>query len=181
MTANVIFESVQPRSAAGAGTEVNAELRWIPAAGGAQQPITVVADAGAFPAGGYPHFTGDTSRVFYHDGTSLVSVAWDGSDRTVVLARATPQTVISPDGRHVLSRAGPRRHIYLFERPQVADSIAIDPTSGQPPVPVRRLTRAGGEFPAFSRDGSRAIWTHGNTLHVYDVARGDQATADSIA
>lgn len=172
---------IQPRSAAGAGTEVNAELRWIPAAGGAQQPITVVADAGAFPAGGYPHFTGDTSRVFYHDGTSLVSVAWDGSDRTVVLARATPQTVISPDGRHVLSRAGPRRHIYLFERPQVADSIAIDPTSGQPPVPVRRLTRAGGEFPAFSRDGSRAIWTHGNTLHVYDVARGDQATADSIA
>ena len=52
---------------------------------------------------------------------------WDGSDRKVVLARATPQTLLSPDGVHVLSRAGPRRHIYLFERPQVADSVTIDP------------------------------------------------------
>ena len=73
-----------------------------------------------------------------------MSVAWDGSDRKVVLARATPQTVLSPDGAHVLSRAGARRHVYLFERPQVADSVTIDPTAAQPAVPIRRLTRAGG-------------------------------------
>jgi hypothetical protein len=51
----------------------------------------MVADVGAFPSGGFPHFTSDTNRVFFHDGTALVSVAWDGSDRKVVLARAAPQ------------------------------------------------------------------------------------------
>jgi imidazolonepropionase-like amidohydrolase/Tol biopolymer transport system component len=171
---------VQPRTAAGAGTELNFELRWMPAAGGTQHPIAMVADVGALPLGGYPHFTSDTSRVFYHDGTALVSVAWDGSDRKVVLARATPQTVLSPDGAHVLSRAGPRRHIYLFERPQVTDSVTIDPIAPNPVVPVRRLTRAGGDFPSFSRDGSKAVWSHGTTLFVYDVAQGERAVADSI-
>src|SRR5688572_11121921 len=153
----------------------------MPATGGTQHPIAMVADVGALPLGGYPHFTSDTTRVFYHDGTALVSVAWDGSDRKVVLARATPQTVLSPDGVHVLSRAGPRRHIYLFERPHVADSVTVDPTAGAPAVPLRRLTRADGDFPSFSRDGSKAVWSHGNTLFVYDVAQGDRAVADSLA
>ncbi|MEX2285313.1 MAG: amidohydrolase family protein [Gemmatimonadota bacterium] len=172
---------VQPRTAAGAGTELNFELRWMPAEGGTQRPITMVADVGALPLGGYPHFTSDTMRVFYHDGAALVSVAWDGSDRKVVLARATPQTLLSPDGVHVLGRAGPRRHIFLFERPQVADSVTVDVTAQTPVVPVRRLTRAGGDFPSFSRDGSKAVWSHGTTLFVYDVATGDKMVADSLA
>jgi imidazolonepropionase-like amidohydrolase/Tol biopolymer transport system component len=181
LSAIVNEAGIQARTAAGAGTEVNLELRWMPAAGGPQRPITMVTDVGGLPLGGQAHFTRDSSRVFYHDGTSLVSVAWDGSDRKVVLARATPQTVISPDGRHVLSRAGPRRHLYLFELPLVADSITIDPTAGQPIIPVRRLTRAGGDFASFSGDGSRAVWVSGTTLHVYDIAQGDKATNDSLA
>ncbi|MGH7467917.1 MAG: amidohydrolase family protein [Longimicrobiales bacterium] len=172
---------VQPRTAAGAGTELNFELRWMPATGGPQHAIVMVADVGSLPLGGFPHFTSDTTRVFYHDGTALVSVAWDGSDRKVVLARATPQTLLSPDGVHVLSRAGPRRHIFLFERPQVADSVTVDPLAQTPVVPMRRLTRAGGDFPSFSRDGSKAVWTHGATLFVYDVAQGDKAVVDSLA
>ena len=180
LSAIVNEAGIQARTAAGAGTEVNLELRWMPSGGGAQHAIAMVTDVGALPLGGQPHFTRDSSRVFYHDGTSLVSVAWDGSDRKVVLARATPQTLISPDGRHVLSRAGPRRHLYLFELPLVADSIIIDPTAAQPIVPVRRLTRAGGDFATFSRDGTRALWVSGTTLHVYDIAQGDRATNDSL-
>jgi imidazolonepropionase-like amidohydrolase len=88
--------------------------------------------------------------------------------------------MLSPDGRHVLSRAGPRRHLFLFELPLVADSITIDPTAAQPMVPVRRLTRAGGDFATFTRDGSQAVWVHGTTLHVYDIAQGDKATNDSL-
>jgi imidazolonepropionase-like amidohydrolase/Tol biopolymer transport system component len=179
---NIANESlIQQRTAAGAGTELNLELRWMPASGGTQHPITMIADVGALPLGGYPHFTADTTRVLYHDGTALVSVAWDGSDRKVVLSRATPQTIMSPDGVHVLSRAGPRRHIFMFERPQVSDSVTIDPVAQNPVVPIRRLTRAGGDFPSFSRDGSKAVWSHGTTLFVYDVAQADKAVADSIA
>jgi imidazolonepropionase-like amidohydrolase len=89
--------------------------------------------------------------------------------------------VLSPDASHVLSRVGRRRHIYLFELPQLTDSLTIDPTIPAPLVPVRRLTRAGGEFPSWSRDGSKAVWSSGMSLYVYDVAMGDKATADSLA
>jgi imidazolonepropionase-like amidohydrolase/Tol biopolymer transport system component len=161
--------------------ELNLELRWISPAGGQQHPIVMVTDVGAMPLGGFPHFTADTSRVFFHDEGGLQSVRWDGSDRKIVLANAAPQTLLAPDGSHVLSRAGRRGHIYLFEIPRLADSLVIDPTIATPPVPVRRLTRAGGDFPSWSRDGSKAVWSNGSTLYVYDVAQGDRATADSLA
>lgn len=173
--------AVLPRTPAGAGTELQLELRWISAAGGEQHPIAMVADLGVMPFAAYPHFTADTSRVLYHDGTALVSVRWDGSDRRVVLAGAAPQTLLAPDGARVASRAGRRNQVYLFERPQVTDSITIDPTAERPPVPVRRLTRSGGEFPAWSADGTRLTWSSGATLYVYDVAAADRAVADSIA
>ena len=128
--------AVVARTPGGGGTELGFELRWMSSAGGQQHPITMVADVGALPLGGYPHFSRDTSRVFFHDGTGLVSVQWDGSDRTVVLSRATPQTLLSPDGAHVLTRAGRRNHIYLFERPEATDSLVIDPTAA---------TRAGAD------------------------------------
>ena len=163
--------------------ELNLELRWMASTGGLQNPITMVTDVGALPLGGYPHFTSDTARVFLHDGSALVSLRWDGTDRKIVLAGATPQTLLAPDGVRVLSRAGRRNHLYMFERPTVTDSLAIDPAAGSPAVPVRRLTRTvgGAEFPSWSRDGSKAIWSSGATLYVYDVARGDKATADSVA
>ncbi|MBM4192848.1 MAG: amidohydrolase family protein [Gemmatimonadetes bacterium] len=172
---------VQARTPAGAGSELNLELRWMPAGGGTQHHITMVADLGPLAPGGGPHLTSDTSRVFYHDGSALVSVGWDGADRRVVLAGATSQTVLAPDGSSVLSRAGRRRQIYLFERPQAADSITIDPAAATPPVPVRRLTRAGGDFPAWSLDGTKAVWSLGSSLFVYDVAQGEKALADSLA
>ncbi|MBC8088155.1 MAG: PD40 domain-containing protein [Phycisphaerae bacterium] len=172
--------AVQSRTPAGAGSELGFELRWMPATGGAQQSITMVADVGLLPRGGYPHFTTDTSRVFFHEDAGLVSVRWDGSDRKVVLAGAAPQTVLSPDGRRVLSQAGRRKHVYMFELPQVADSLTIDPSIAAPFVPVRRLTRAGGEFPMWTRDGSKAVWSNGMALYVYDLAQGDKATADSL-
>ena len=173
--------SVQPRTPASAGTELGLELRWMAASGGAQHPIAMVADVGAFPLGAYAHFTRDAERVFFHDGTALVSVRWDGSDRRVVLAGAAPQTLLAPDGSLVLSLAGRRRQVYLFERPQVTDSITIDPAAERPVVAVRRLTPAGGDFPAWSRDGRTAVWSVGSTLHLYDVAQADKAVADSIA
>lgn len=164
----------------GGAAELGLELRWMPASGGTQHVITGLADAGALPLGGFPHFTDDTSRIYYHDGTGLVSVRWDGSDRRVLLHAAAPQTLIAPDGNHVVSRAGKRKHIYLFELPIKSDSLTIDP-SGSAPVVVRRLTRYGGDFPSWTRDGRKLVWSEGSTIFVYDVAQGDKATADSVS
>ena len=172
---------VQPRTAAGAGTELHFELRWMSPAGGVQTPITMVADVGLLPEGGYPHFTSDTNRVFYHEAAGLVSVMWDGSDRKVVLAAAAPHTRLAPDGVRVLSRAGRRGHIYMFALPRVADSLTIDPSIAAPVVPVRRLSRASGDFPHWSRDGKHAVWSSGTTIYLYDVDKGDKATTDSLS
>lgn len=162
-------------------TEINFELRWIAPTGGTQHPIAMVADVGAMPLGGFPHFTADTTRVFFHGDGGLQSVRWDGSDRKIVLANAAPQTLIAPDGLHVLSKVGRRGHIYLFEVPRLADSLVIDPSLTATVVPARRLTRAGGDFPSWSRDGGKAVWSNGASLYIYDVAQGDKATADSLA
>ncbi|MEO5568559.1 MAG: amidohydrolase family protein [Gemmatimonadaceae bacterium] len=161
--------------------EINFELRWMAATGGTQHRIVMVTDVGAMPLGGFPHFTADTTRVFFHGDGGLQSVRWDGSDRKIVLANAAPQTLLAPDGMHVMSRVGRRGHIYLFEVPQLADSLVIDPSLAASVVPVRRLTRAGGEFPSWSRDGGKAVWSNGASLYIYDVAQGDKATADSLA
>ncbi len=171
---------VQTRTPAGAGTELNFELRWIPADGGNQSSIAMVADVGLLPQGGYPHFTSDSGRVFFHEDGGLVSVQWDGSDRKVVLAGAAPHTLLSPNGARVVSRAGRRKHVYLFDLPRLADSLTIDPSIAAPVVPVRRLTRAGGDFPVWSRDGSKVVWSSGSSIYVYDVVQGDNATADSL-
>src|SRR6185503_7297003 len=79
-----------------------------------------------------------------------------------------------------LTRAGRRNQIYLFERPEATDSLVIDPAVPAASVPVRRLSRAGGDFPAWSRDGKKVVWSSGTTLYVYDVAQGDKATLDSL-
>ncbi|HKS06230.1 MAG TPA: amidohydrolase family protein [Gemmatimonadaceae bacterium] len=162
--------------------ELNLDLRWMPAGGGAQRTITTIASARPMPLGGFPHFTSDTSRVFYQaEDTGLVSVRWDGSDRAVLLANAAPRTLIAPDGHTVVSQATRRNHLYLFALPQGPDSLTIDPAGNNPPVPVRRITRIGGDFPSWSRTGSHVVWSSGTTIHVYDLARGNKATADSIA
>src|SRR5262249_19753412 len=133
--------AVLTRTPAGGGTELDLELRWMPAAGGAQHSIAMVADVGALPLGGYPHFARDTSRVFFHDRTGLVSFNGDGSDGKVVLSRPPPRTVLSPAGSPVLTGAGRRNHIFLFERPDATDSLVTNPTVPAAPVLIRRLSR----------------------------------------
>jgi Tol biopolymer transport system component len=75
-----------PRRAGMLTDELDLELRWITAEGGPQHPIIMVSYASTLLWGGYPQFTGDTSRVFFQDLEGLVSVRWDGTDRQVVWA-----------------------------------------------------------------------------------------------
>ena len=42
--------------------------------------------------------------------------------------------------------------------------------AGSAPVPVRKLTDVGGEFPSWSADGSAVHWALGNVLFTYDLA-----------
>jgi hypothetical protein len=51
----------------------------------------------------------------------------------------------------------------------------------QSAVPVRRLTRIGGDFPGWTRDGKQIYFSIGHSYFTYDVAKADSLVRDSTA
>src|SRR5690606_8295945 len=87
--------------------------------------------------------------------------------------------MIPPTGDRALAQVG--SHIYVMEIPVVGATpptlSVANPQSA--PVPMRQLTQIGGEFPAWSADGTTVHWAIGNAFISYDVAR-HEAAEDSV-
>ena len=167
------------------------ELVWLPSAGGAPTAIAPIAN------GGLPHFTRtDSERVYLTQGQQgLVSMRLDGTDRKqhlrvtgyVDLRQATPQPtpaseiLLSPDGDRALVQAG--NNVYVVDVPVVGGAAptvsVVNPA--QAPVPVRRLTRIGGDFAGWRPDGRGVFYSIGRSYFAYDLARGDSLVRDSTA
>ncbi|MBA3559714.1 MAG: PD40 domain-containing protein [Gemmatimonadaceae bacterium] len=164
------------------------ELVWLPATGGDVKTITPLT------AYGYPHFARDNERIYiYNFRDGLVSMRFDGTDRKPILkvtgyveARAqnpfpTPadEVLISPDGDRALVETG--NHIYIVSIPQIggqAPTVSVaNPSAAS--VPVRRLTRIGGDFSGWVRQGSRVHYSIGHSYFTYDLARADSMIRDS--
>jgi hypothetical protein len=166
------------------------ELVWLPAAGGSLTSIAPVTGAG------WPHFTArESDRVYYYDGRDgLVSLRFDGTDRKELVKvtgyvdarqstpRPTPadEILISPDGDRALVMAD--NNVYV---------VAVPPVGGQTPtisvanpanapVPVKRLTRIGGDFAGW-RDPGTVFYSIGHSFFTYDLARADSLVRDSTA
>src|SRR5690606_39320 len=87
--------------------------------------------------------------------------------------------MISPTGDRALAQVG--SHIYAMEIPKVGGptpTLSVANVQGSP-VPMRRLTDIGGEFPTWSADGTTVHWAIGNAFVSYDLARVE-AIEDSI-
>lgn len=171
----------------GSGAQVK-ELVWLPAMGGA---VTQIAPVNYY---GRPHFTRDTTRVFIYDPVEgVISMRWDGTDRrahvkitgyTETLAeppRPGPanEVIMSPDGDQALVDVDNK--IYLVAVPVtggVTPTISIS-TPATAPVPLRRLTRVGGDFLGWTNDARTVYWSLGRSYFRYDVAAADKAVADS--
>jgi hypothetical protein len=72
--------------------------------------------------------------------------------------------------------------LYLVTYPQIGEEppvISIR-TPASAPFPIRKVTRYGGEFPAWSADGEEVLFSLGRVLFRYDLARAEEV-ADSIA
>jgi Tol biopolymer transport system component len=165
------------------------ELVWLPATGGATTTITMVTRYGQ------PHFGPDTTRVYiYEPSEGLVSMRFDGTDRRALLratlvegnggrggnAGQTNEVLLSPDGERALVQA--ETNLYLVNSVPMAGGAAPSITllnPAQSPVPVRRLTRIGGDFPGWSRDGKQIHYSIGHAYFTYDVARADSLVRDS--
>jgi Tol biopolymer transport system component len=166
------------------------ELVWVPSTGG---DATVITPLAAF---GQPHFTRDTTRVFFNDpADGLVSVRWDGTDRRSHLKvtgyndhvedeKGAPEPaaeiVISPDSTQAVVLVS--RKVYLVPVPATGGqtpTVALGDPTDELPLPVRRATRVGGDFLGWSADGRTVYWSLGRSFFIYDLAAAAKAIGDS--
>ncbi|UCC26680.1 MAG: PD40 domain-containing protein [Gemmatimonadales bacterium] len=161
-------------SGPGAAGSAN-EVVWIPSQGG--EATLIVPGQGRAA----PHFTGDPDRIFFSASPDrLVSLRWDGSDeKTHIRVRgerspgspqaASPTVVVmAPMGDQAMALI--QGQIYTVTVPRVGDAPTVnvgDPSAAA--FPAKRLTRFGGEFPAWSASGRRVHWSLGNAHFVYDL------------
>jgi Tol biopolymer transport system component len=164
---------------------VGVELVWLPATGGAE---TLIAPISNF---GQPHFVrDDTTRIYFSEGSALVSMRWDGTDQKTILRTGGGgrgggggggAMQISPDGHRVLVQSGVRAYV-IQEIPKTGNVPTINATNpAQSEVPVRRITGVGGEFSSWSADGQRVYFALGHSLFTYDMNAAEAAVRDSIS
>jgi Tol biopolymer transport system component/imidazolonepropionase-like amidohydrolase len=170
---------------------VGVELVWLPSGGGTETVISPISNFGR------PHFVnGDTTHVYFSEGSTLVSMRWDGSDQKTLLRTGGGggrgggggggggEMTLAPDGSRVLlqiaDQAGPRAYI-IQEVPRTGNAPAINVTNlAQSEVPVRKLTTVGGEFSSWARDGSHVYYALGHSLFSYDLTAAETAVRDSV-
>jgi len=80
--------------------------------------------------------------------------------------------MIAPKGDYALAQVG--NDIYSVTVPMSLGGpppvISLGAVSSGP-VPMRKLTDIGGEFPSFSSDGNKVHWAIGNAFVTYDLSR----------
>ncbi len=143
------------------------EIRWMPADGGAQ---TLVASA---QGGRGLHFTrSDNGRVYFTTTRGLQSITLDGLDRrTLVRVQGVgpgnnpppaDDIVLSPDGARAFVNLQ-NKH-YLVNVPRAGREtveVRIQGRAENTAVPVKRMSLEGGDYPAWTRDGSSVTWSWG--------------------
>jgi len=168
---------------------VGVELVWLPSSGGAETLISPTSNFGR------PHFvTGDTTHIYFAEGSSLVSMRWDGTDQKTILRTGGGggrggggggEMVMSPDGSRVLiqvsDQAGPRSYV-IQEIPKTGNAPTINATNpAQSEVPVRKLTTVGGEFSTWGKDSRHIYYALGHSLFTYDLTTAEVVVKDSVA
>ena len=166
------------------------ELVWLPAAGG---PTTLIA---AVTGAHDPHFINGSDRVYLYDGGALTSMRLDGTDvrQHVRVTGWTQQTsgqapppqqptelLMAPDGEHAIATV--TNNVYYFPVPVIGvatPTVSIVNPAGAT-VPVRRLTRVGGDFIGWARDGKSLYYSLGHSFFTYDLAAAEAPARDSAA
>src|SRR4051812_27861668 len=170
---------------------VGVELVWVPGGGGAETLISPISNFGR------PHFVDkDTTHIYFSEGSTLVSMRWDGTDQKTILRTGGGggrgggggggggEMTMSPTGDKILlqvnDQAGPRAYL-INEVPKTGNAPTINAMNpAQSEVPVRKLTGVGGEFSQWSRDGRQVYYGLGHSLFTYDLAAAETAARDSI-
>lgn len=179
------------------GHSGSAELEyvWLPATGGEPSRITWVGSGATEEGRNAPHVGPDSSRVYiWSDSAGLRSMRYDGTDViTIVKVQGPPapgfqpnapppvpdEVILSPDGTRALVYVN--RNVYLITVPLVGGEAPTIAVTGPSAVPVRRLTKVGGDFIGWSPEGRAAYYSIGRSFFRYDLALADSLVADSTA
>jgi Tol biopolymer transport system component len=179
------------------GTIYGRELVWLPAAGGVTTTVAPIGGGGGGGGAGFPHFTrSDNDRIYLAQGNQgLISMRFDGTDRKQHLritgnpdyrqANATPtnasEILISPDGDRALAEVN--NNVFVVDAPMIGSQAAVISVANpaQAAVPVRRLTRIGGDFAGWHPDGQRVYFSIGRSYFTYDLVRADSLIRDSTS
>ncbi|GAC1653304.1 MAG: amidohydrolase family protein [Gemmatimonadaceae bacterium] len=168
------------------------ELVWLPASGAARGAPRRIAPVGYVSQ---PHFTRDTSRIYVYDPVDgVVSMRFDGTDRMTHLRvtgfvqplepKPFPQpareVMVSPTGDRAVAQVN--NNLYLLSVPFAGGPTAPTVSVLQPAtaaVPVRRVTRIGGEFLGWMPDGKSLYYSIGHSFFRYDISAADSLIRDS--
>ena len=146
------------------GQTGNADLIWIPSAGGDANLILPARGSGG------PHFAHEKDRIYVYTPAGLVSLRYDGTDRRTHLQVkgqgiyfaeepvAADDIVPSPDGQWALAHIS--NQLYVLALPTAAGEAPTVSTSG-PSVPLKRLTDIGADYFGWADDGKTITWAIG--------------------
>lgn len=178
------------------GPAIGADLMWMPATGGTPARIATINTRTRFNPTyyGIPHFGPDPERVVIFDATEgLVSMRWDGLDRRVLVEATSlawsswatgPQEpsdeiLLSPRGDRILIVGN--QNLFLATMPTVGRGPTFSTVNRQgAALPMQRLTRAGGDFPGWTPDGSALYYSLGPAFFRHDLAAAEAARQDSV-
>jgi Tol biopolymer transport system component/imidazolonepropionase-like amidohydrolase len=153
----------------GIGRRADMDLRWIPSDGG---PSTLIASA----SGGHlPHFANDSTHIYLTSGRGLTSIRIDGFDRRQIVQITGAGTGPNPPGAREI-RVSPNGQ-QAFVSLQNRHVIVGIPRVGKEPVkisvkgrddsvlPVKRLSREGGDYLSWTAAGDAVVWALGSTIY----------------
>lgn len=171
-----------------ATTRGASEFVWFPATGGTAVFMTTTDGMGS------PHFRSDApERIYVHGRGRLASMRWDGTDMRDVLRVTAPPAPggggggnganaslirMAPAGDQALAQVN--NDIWVVTVPVIGGEAPSITVGTSPQFPARKLTDIGGQFPAWSADGTKVHYSIGNAHVVYDLERA-KAFDDSVA
>lgn len=162
------------------------DLVWISSEGGVASLITPIAGLGT------PHFVSGSDRIYAtQNGTGLISMRWDGTDRrSHVQVRgqnpgggegpAASVIKMAPEGDQAIALVGNQLYVVTVPYGVGADAPTISVANlSTASFPAKQLTDIGAQFPTWGARGREVHWALGNAHFVYDLDAA-QAFADSV-
>lgn len=158
------------------GTDLKTHLKVTgpmpPGAGGAPMTLDAALDAKA----GENWIGGRAARPVQED---VHPTHLDPAEPTPPQPPPASLVIMAPTGDQALAMVG--MNFYSITVPEIGTTpptvSVADPNTAA--VPVRKLNEVGGEFPTWTADGARVMWSLGNAVWTYDLARG-KAVDDSL-